>query len=334
MITVAVASPMIPPEWIAAHGVQPRCVPAPMKMASEAAGRRGVCPYAGAVTEVSGGIVLATTCDQMRYAASVLEQRGDAHVFLMNITSTWQTPAARSLYIDELHRLSRFLVRIGGRPPAAEDLAETMLRFERARARLLHVRGAVSAREFAAALVTVRERSDVEVRPERPREGVSLALIGGPLPQADYEVLDWIEDAGGRIVLDASEWGERTLPRPFDPQRRLASPLDELADAYFGSIPDVFRRPNDPCFDYLGRELAVRQVRGVVFRRYLSCDLWHAELPRLKAVSGVPVLDLDVAQSETSAQGRTRGRIEAFLEMFRESGQGAKSWDSGGGCPA
>ena len=105
------------------------------------------------------------------------------------------------------------------------------------------------------------------------------------------------------------------MPRPFDAGRTARDPLEELADAYFG-IPDVFRRPNDPCYAYLAREMAARQVRGVVFRRYLWCDLWHAELPRLKAMSRMPVLDLDVAQSEASAEGRTHGRIEAFLEML------------------
>jgi benzoyl-CoA reductase/2-hydroxyglutaryl-CoA dehydratase subunit BcrC/BadD/HgdB len=142
-----------------------------------------------------------------------------------------------------------------------------------------------------------------------------LALVGGPVVEGDYDVLDWVERSGGRIVLDASECGERTLPRPFEPVRMLSRPFEELVDAYFG-IPDVFRRPNDPVYEYLGREIAARRVRGVVFRRYLWCDLWHAELARLKAWSPVPVLDLDVSQSESGAEARTVGRIEAFLETL------------------
>jgi benzoyl-CoA reductase/2-hydroxyglutaryl-CoA dehydratase subunit BcrC/BadD/HgdB len=135
--------------------------------------------------------------------------------------------------------------------------------------------------------------------------------------ERDYDLVDWIERAGGRIVLNATEWGERTLPRPFHRARVRNGPFEELADAYF-AIPDVFRRPNDSCHEYLRREMTARQVRGVVFRRYVWCDLWHAELARLKAWSPVPVLDLDVGQSESSAEGRTVGRIEAFLETLRE----------------
>ena len=106
------------------------------------------------------------------------------------------------------------------------------------------------------------------------------------------------------------------MPRPFDPQRVASQPVAELAEAYFGSIPDVFRRPNDPCYEYLTRELAVRHIRGLVVRRYLWCDLWHAEVARLAARMPVPVLDLDVVHREDGAAERTRGRIEAFLETL------------------
>jgi benzoyl-CoA reductase/2-hydroxyglutaryl-CoA dehydratase subunit BcrC/BadD/HgdB len=287
----------------------------------------------------------------MRYAASVLEHRGAGPAFLMNLPSTWQSASARSLYSEEIQRLGRFLVRLGGKTPGDAELTEAMLRFDHTRDQVRQARGRLDARQFAEALIAVRVgvafeeqaaivnatgRAEIVPSPSTQHSvlstkysvlsneysamganGVPLALVGGPLLEGDYDLLDWVERAGGRIVLDAGEWGERTLPRPFDPARTRRQPFEELADAYFG-IPDVFRRPNDPCYEYLGREMAARQVRGIVFRRYLWCDLWHAELTRLKAWSPVPVLDLDVAQSESSAEGRTLGRIEAFLETLKE----------------
>ena len=357
MKSIAYTSPFVPAEWIAAHGLRPCWLRPRRDSGSAVSGRRGVCPYAGAVIDtVARGaswaaVVLATTCDQMRYAGSVLEHNGDFPVFLMNVPSTWQTAAAGSLYVEELQRLGRFLVRLGGKSPSAGELVEVMLQFDRARTELRRSRVHRSARDFAGALVAVREGFKAEQRPPLPlgegwgegthtpehnrrsssqspspglsrRErslpsGVPLALVGGPLSETDYDLFDWVAHAGGQIVLDATEGGERTLPRRFDLGRMREDPFGQLADAYFGSIPDVFRRPNDPCYDYLRREMTDRQVRGVVFRRYLWCDLWHAELSRLQAWSPVPVLDLDVAQSEDSAAGRTRSRIEAFLEMLK-----------------
>jgi benzoyl-CoA reductase/2-hydroxyglutaryl-CoA dehydratase subunit BcrC/BadD/HgdB len=371
MGTVDYCNPFIPVEWLAAHGLQPRWLRLPRSCPareigsdlgerpplpgfdSPVNGRRGVCPLAAAVADAvssaaaESAVVLTTCCDQMRYAASLLENQHRVPVFVMNVPSTWQTAASRSLYLAELQRLSRFLVARGGTLPSNEDLAGVMLRFDRARAELREVRCRLSAREFAAALLAVREDANPGVLRERAqtyriqfcRRGVShmagglpgkiefctsepglsvpLALAGGPLPESDYDLFDWVHQAGGRVVLDATEWGERTLPRALDVGRTHRDPLPELADAYFGTIPEVFRRPNGALYEYLGRELAARHACGLIVRRYLWCDLWHAEVAQLKSWSPVPVLDLDAADSEASSEGRTRGRIEAFLEMLR-----------------
>ena len=134
--------------------------------------------------------------------------------------------------------------------------------------------------------------------------------------QADYELFDLVERSGGRIVLDATEGGERTMPRRFDPARVAADPVAELADAYFDGIVDAFRRPNSGLYEWLGRQLAARSVRGIIFRRFAWCDLWHAELQQLKQFTRMPVLDIDASPDDTAAATRTEGRIEAFLEML------------------
>ena len=118
-------------------------------------------------------------------------------------------------------------------------------------------------------------------------------------------------------MIDGTEGSERTMRRPFDPSRVAADPLAELADAYFDAIHDPFRRPNDRFYQWLGREVAARNVRGIILRRYLWCDLWHAEFPRLRECTDLPVLEIDVGPDDTSAPNRMQGRIEAFLEMLQ-----------------
>jgi benzoyl-CoA reductase/2-hydroxyglutaryl-CoA dehydratase subunit BcrC/BadD/HgdB len=137
------------------------------------------------------------------------------------------------------------------------------------------------------------------------------------LLETDCGFFQLVEHAGGRIVLDATEGSERTSPRPFDAARVACEPLEELADAYFDGIPDAFRRPNTKLYEWLGRELAARRVRGIILRRYLWCDLWHAEAQRLKEWSTTPVLEIDVGPDDMFAPNRVQGRIEAFLEMLR-----------------
>ena len=113
-------------------------------------------------------------------------------------------------------------------------------------------------------------------------EPVPLALVGEHLLEGDHDIFAIVEDAGGRIVLDATEQGERAVPPAFDVARLRCDPLGELVDSYL-RIPDAFRRPNAALYEWLGRAMQTRQVRGIVFRRYVWCDLWHAELERLAA---------------------------------------------------
>jgi len=310
--------------------------------------RRGVCPYAGALVDAvlsdlsAAAVVLTTTCDQMRYAAAVLQQFAALPVFLLNVPRTWQTAGARQLYLEELLRLGRFLVCLGGRAPSDEELARVMRESDRARAPLRGhpvaqpfpaVRGVPACHCFAeavpdsqdSALLAGRQAvahqrkgsSAPEAGGQLASQGVPLALVGGPLLEKDYEMFAMVERAGGRVVLDATEGGERTLPAPFDPACLRRNPLQELVDAYFGTIPAIFRRPNDRFYEWLGEQLAARAVRGLILRRYVGCDLWHAEFHRLRQWSPVPVLELDAAGDEPSDMGRTVGRLEAFVEMLR-----------------
>jgi benzoyl-CoA reductase/2-hydroxyglutaryl-CoA dehydratase subunit BcrC/BadD/HgdB len=133
----------------------------------------------------------------------------------------------------------------------------------------------------------------------------------------DYEIFDLVEQVGGRVVLDGTESGERTVPAGFDRERAEDDSLGELVRAYFDTIPDVFRRPNTAVHHWIDRHVRARHVRGIVFRRYVWCDLWHAELERLRQSSPVPVLEIDVDRDDGSPHGRTRSRLEAFIEMLQ-----------------
>ena len=147
--------------------------------------------------------------------------------------------------------------------------------------------------------------------------GIPLAIIGGPLMRQDFLLLDIIEQFGGRIVLDATETGERGLCAQFDRRRLRDDPFAELAGAYFNSIQDVTRRPNSGLYKWLKTEFAQREVRGIIFRRYLWCDMWHAELHRFKGWANLPVLDIDTAGDNEADRQRTANRIRAFLEMLQ-----------------
>jgi benzoyl-CoA reductase/2-hydroxyglutaryl-CoA dehydratase subunit BcrC/BadD/HgdB len=334
MSTIAYTNPFVPPEWIAAHGVRPKWSRLGVGQGAAARSlRRGVCAFAARVTdaamagEEAAAVILTTTCDQMRYAAAFLDQNGDVPLFLMNVPSTWQTETARQLYRDELVRLGRFIERVGGIEPTAGRLGQTMLSYDRARAAVFEERPRLSATQFAEKLVEVRSTGAAQqpgchrVPRHNPRPlpstGMPLALVGGPLTENDYHLFDRIEQLGGRVVLDGTEGGERTLPAKFDGRRVREDPLGELVRAYFDTIPDVFRRPNTALHQWIAEYVRKRRVRGIVFRRYVWCDLWHAEFERLKQSGPVPILALDADRDDDGGQARISSRLEAFMEMLQ-----------------
>lgn len=328
MAAIVYSCPFVPPEWIAAHGFKPcRIVPQGAEIGAFAFPRTGVCPYAAAYAVAAArepdaaAIVVTTTCDQMRRIAERLAALAACPVFVFHVPTAADSPAAPRLYRDEVVRFGRLLERLGGTRPGPEQLADTMQRFDAGRNALRAMRSHVRPRQFTEAIMRFQQ-GDWTVLSETRRgvaasPGVPLALAGGPLMQTDLELFDAIQRAGGAVVLDATATGERTLPRSFDRRALLDDPLEELADAYFGSIPDAFRRPNAGLYEWLKGVFEDRGVRGVVLRHYVWCDMWQAETLRLRERGGVPVLALDVAEEDPSLLGRAAGRIRAFVEALR-----------------
>jgi len=329
MKTIIYTCPYVPAEWIAAHGLRAsRLLLDHSESDSALARTEGICPFVRSfVGEVmkntrAAGVVVTTVCDQIRRAFDIIVRKCSLPAFLMNVPSTWQNPESQKLYIDELKRLSRFLTGLGGKSPSNDKLAEIMLEYDAARASILAAREYLSARQFAEAIAALgRSVPDKTIESVTANEpiigGVRLAMIGGPLMKQDFDLFDMIGQSGGRIVLDATETGERGLCASYDRRRLRGEPLMELADAYFDGIRDASRRPNSELYKWLRHELASRQVQGIIFRRYLWCDIWHAELRRLKDFSNLPVLDIDTAGDNDMERQRTADRIRAFLEMLQ-----------------
>lgn len=295
---VLYTSPLVPSEWIAAHGFVPRrFLPRAALERTTTVSRMGVCPYARALAnEPAGGkraagVVVATTCDQMRRVAELIQRDQGSPVFLMNVPCTWQTAAARRLYREELRRLGRFLERLGGTPPSKERLLGVMGRQERFRSRRRRI--------------------------VPPVKGVAIMLLGGPRFEHHRAIFDLIRSCGGRVVVDGTETGERTWPAPFDLPRARRDPVAELARTYFGTIPDVFRRPDLQLHRWIKRMIKERQVRGIIGVRHVWCDLWHAEMQRIKEWVRVPLLNLELDADVRIDGGRTVARVQAFMEMLR-----------------
>jgi benzoyl-CoA reductase/2-hydroxyglutaryl-CoA dehydratase subunit BcrC/BadD/HgdB len=319
------SSPWVPAEWIEAHGLQPCGV-----WFAEDLGRgalplsAGVCAFSEAMlrfaeTHPDAAMIFTTACDQMRRTFDVFAGPQPARTFLFNLPATWQSPAAGRIFRSEVERLGRFLQAHGGRAPTASDLAQIIERRGQARKQLLEMAPRFSARQYAEAIARFHWDGSVSV-PDHPTPPVSgaipLAIVGGPLTASQWGLLDLIEAAGGRIVLNATESGERSLLPPFRLEGFSDDPSGALARGYIENCVDVFQRPNTRLYSWLGERLTARGVRGIVLWVHTGCDLWRAEAQTLRETFRLPVLLLE-ADAVPGGSPREANRIQAFVETFK-----------------
>lgn len=321
MDRIIYTSPFIPAEWIKAHGLQPsRILPNGLGEKS-ITGTAGMCHFMEGFTQYfnsAEGVVAAiftTECDQMRRAPECLTN-GEIQRFLFNLPATWQSPESHKLFISELRRLGTFLCEMGGIAPEQNTLLEVMDRYDSLRTQMRDLRGTTSTQQFIRMLHHFNANGEIlqSHSMDSLPKGIPIALVGGPLTADGLTLYDILEKAGGAVVLDGTETGERTMPRPFHRQRMLENPLAELVDSYFGHIPEVWQRPNNRLFQWMKESITKRDVRGVILVRNIWCDLWHAELHRLRDWLEIPLLDLDLNGYDPVT--RSNMRIQAFMEAL------------------
>jgi len=326
---VFLTSPWVPPEWVKAHGLEPRGIwaqPALREMAPAA----GVCAYAETVLrhaeeQADSAFVFTTHCDQLRRAFDALSGGAPGQVFLFNLPATSGTPAAGGLFHDELNRLSHWLVSVGGRRPEPGALGRLAGEYQRARRRLIAAADGCPARQYAEAVLRFHWEGRVELpsaaEPQAAtrREGlVRLGLVGGPFTAQHWALLDEMERAGGSVVLNGTEAGERSLGAGEpDGGEDLAASLtpEQLSGLFLSQIVDVFQRPNDRLYEWLRQRVRARRVEALVLWHYFGCDLWRAELQTLRETLRLPVLMLE-ADETGGGFPRNRTRLQAFLEAL------------------
>jgi benzoyl-CoA reductase/2-hydroxyglutaryl-CoA dehydratase subunit BcrC/BadD/HgdB len=269
--------------------------------------------------------VATSLCDQRRRATELAARHSKKPVFMLHVPAACRAPGAEAMYIAELQRLGRFLVRLGGKEPSRDELILAMRRYSVARASLAATSATIPARQAAEAYWNLCENGPAgdappwlwavqrEGKPKPP--GVPILLLGGPLTREGLVVLDCIEQAGGCVVVNATENGPATAAAPLPPVHTKASGAQFLMRTYYRHIPHPFSRPNDWLYEWLAATLTKCHARGILFIRHVWCDLWHAELARLKACSPVPVVDLDLAAGDDTA-ARVGGRVQALMEML------------------
>jgi hypothetical protein len=110
-----------------------------------------------------------------------------------------------------------------------------------------------------------------------------------------------LQQVGLHVVLNATESPLWETHAPADGCKLEVRPL-------------IVQRPNTPFFEWLRRNSQTFRLQGWVLLRQTWCDLFHAEVVRLKSETSLPWLDLETGAYPALEALHTRA--EAFAERL------------------
>lgn len=278
MKQVVIDSPYIPPAWIRAHGCDPvRIRPTGGTLHDCVARIEGLCPYT------------------QGWISDVL-LREPSHAIVMT-TGCDQRRRAFEVVAAQAE-VPCFLLIL----PSVWQTDSAFAQYQKELKRLGRFLEKLTGDSDIKEVIT--NGPDFVPRPD----SIPLALVGSHGMTHDDELKGLIERLGGCVAVDTTEpW--------LDPATPMDT-FDAMSRAYWAMMEDVFQRPNTRLYERLDRMIAQIPVAGVIVRRYLWCDMWHAEVHRIKAWSRVPVLDIEISSPAHTDQHRLATRIGAFMEMI------------------
>lgn len=287
---VAYCSPFVPAELIAACGLSPCSFSSFSYGANSEQAYEGFCgfcqTYMNALTRQSdlAGVIFATTCDQMRRTYDLFTNASQIPSFLLNVPAT-TTDTAVELFENELHRLRQTLSQWSGYTPGNDEIAGLLMK-----------------------------SGHVSQAPSPCNGRTRLAVLGSPAGSLVQSLQDAIRQAGGDIVLNATETAIACEPGGMDQNLVKTSPLKALSKAYIRGIPSIHQRPNTAFYDWLKKKADSLKIDKVILLRCLFCDLWNAEKATIQKFLNIPVLML-TPDTSPELSGSTLTRLQAFLEM-------------------
>jgi benzoyl-CoA reductase/2-hydroxyglutaryl-CoA dehydratase subunit BcrC/BadD/HgdB len=319
---ICYTSPFIPPEWIEACGFHPvRIVPDTPENTSVIPPMEGTCGFMqnffNTMNTDCSAVIVTTSCDQMRRGFDIAQQDSPIPLFLLNTPTVVTSSSSLTRYEEELIRLRKFCEDLGG-SFSRSRLKRRSAHHSRCRRILQALIPHMSYRKYRTLLqryMHTGELSDTSFETTAPPAAHPIAVVGGPLPQGFLGLTDILENYGCRIVCDATESGPRCFPAPIDRQLLLSKPERALAQSFCTGIKTAALRPNTGLYTWLD-EAGIHSMKGIVFFRWIWCDLWHAEVHRMDRWADCPVTEIDLHNNNSTERNKTR--ITAFAESLCE----------------
>jgi benzoyl-CoA reductase/2-hydroxyglutaryl-CoA dehydratase subunit BcrC/BadD/HgdB len=150
-------------------------------------------------------------------------------------------------------------------------------------------------------------------------------IAGGMIADGDRRIMGILEkDLGINIVVEDHCTG--LSPFYYDTQKS-DDPWQELANAYLDQAPCARQYPLSKRVDFSSSIAKEYNVDAVIFTYLKFCPCYgmtkNSFIKRFQDM-GIPILELDVDYSKGDT-GQIKTRLEAFIEVLKETKGGYKS---------
>lgn len=324
----------LPLEILEAGEIQPlRIIPSPSSEKADAYLDPNYCPYIKSLLGEAlqkryssiSGIVLINTCDGMRRLYDALRfYSPPSFCYLLDVPRV-EGPIATSYFKE---RLKEFKEDVGSHFQIEIDSSRIRKAIQEANATRGLLRKASSFMSKANLLKLMaqawetprnslnRKLQEIVKNQEKnhpPRNGPRV-LLSGSLIEGSY-IAELVEELEGEVVFADLCIGDRIGDAiPLD----CEDPLDALSRAYLSKPPCARMWNLEKRIDYIRTLIKREGAQGLIYQQMKFCDPYLYEAPALKAEldnMGIPFLALELEYSG-KAGGRTRTRVQAFLEML------------------
>ena len=259
-------------------------------------------------------VVGSTGCDMARRMFDVLKELTNIPVYLFNNPRTDKP----TIFYDEIDWLAGELECLSNKKINSEILGTEIDRWENARNRYRRLDqkralnpSLISTADFHRAVMNYHKGeigSAININ-ENQSDKPRIYLLGSSIPYEANQILELLE-------LDLAIVGDFNcgISRFLNINIKEKS-LNGIKVAYYNQPPCIFKRPNQPFYEFIGTQIKELECKGIIAWTLDYCDSYEFELKRIGRIFELPVLRI---RSDLSFQNlsQLKTRIGAFAEML------------------
>jgi benzoyl-CoA reductase/2-hydroxyglutaryl-CoA dehydratase subunit BcrC/BadD/HgdB len=292
-------------------------------------------PYYGMIDMV----VAPITCQHLKKVAEIWDYDGDIEVFKLGIPHRYDGDLELDYFMNRLVALKDRLQRLTGNKITNDKIGSAIELYNRMRElfkKISLMRRSLSppigALDFIKLnhasfyaepnfMVDVLEATYQKLSKrdqDRTLDEPRLLLVGPNIAKGDYGILELVESAGGKVVIEEVCEGIRYYWQSIDNQGDL---LRALARGYLQErLPCAFMRyASKKRLDFALKLVTDFKVSGILWYELLFCETYDSEsyfFAQKLNEHNIPMLKLESEYGAASV-GQFKIRIDAFIELVK-----------------